>query len=68
MTEQNLTRTQTELFETHPLPSSVLHNGNQMRAAYTRLAARRAVQSVSRLIRNTLRGRHGLQNPLMHKA
>ncbi|TGN40167.1 hypothetical protein [Marinobacter confluentis] len=31
----------------HPLPSSILHNGNDVRRQYTRAAAQRAFQVIS---------------------
>jgi hypothetical protein len=33
-----------------PLPSSILHNGNDVRRQYTRAAAQQAVQVISRKI------------------
>jgi hypothetical protein len=32
----------------HPLPSSILHNGNDVRRQYTRAAAQKAFQVISR--------------------
>lgn len=34
----------------HPLPSSILHNGNAVRSQYTRAAAQQAFQIMSRKI------------------
>ncbi len=34
-----------------PLPSSILHNGVEMRRQYTRAAARQAMQFISRKLR-----------------
>ncbi|MDI9244768.1 hypothetical protein [Marinobacter sp. CHS3-4] len=34
----------------HPLPSSILHNGNDVRRQYTRAAAQQAFQVISRKI------------------
>ncbi|NWN91187.1 hypothetical protein HLV39_06745 [Marinobacter adhaerens] len=36
----------------HPLPSSVLHNGGEMRSQHTRAAAKMAVQFLSRKLRS----------------
>lgn len=33
-----------------PLPSSILHNGNDVRRQYTRAAAQQAIQAISRKI------------------
>jgi len=42
--------TQTHSVSHQPLPSSILHNGNDVRRQYTRAAAKQAVQMISRKI------------------
>ena len=44
--------TQTHIATVNPLPSSILHNSAEVRRQYTRLAAKQAVQYISRKMRS----------------
>ncbi len=44
--------TQNHIATVNPLPSSILHNSAEVRRQYTRLAARQAVQYISRKMRS----------------
>ena len=44
--------TQTHNATVNPLPSSILHNSDEVRRQYTRAAAKQAVQFISRKMRS----------------
>ncbi|TYC57823.1 hypothetical protein FMN52_14865 [Marinobacter sp. BW6] len=44
--------TQNHIATVNPLPSSILHNSDEVRRQYTRAAAKQAVQFFSRKMRN----------------
>ncbi|MBE0486876.1 hypothetical protein [Marinobacter sp.] len=43
--------TQNHIATINPLPSSILHNSNEVRSQYTRAAAKQAMQFIRRKIR-----------------